>query len=314
MTASSQAVHSVAARDRRPTLGVLHHPRVRLEQTRNRRGAVGRQPVRTGQAREVAEPGPGLGEEPAGAPVQPVKLQPPGRGHAEHEHPADPLRMPLRVRQRQRHPPRPAAQQPLAHAEVLAQLLHVPEQVLGRVQAHVSRGVAGVRQAAAAVALVEEDDPELLRVKRPPASRRAPRPRAAVHDQRWHAIGVPAGLPVHEVPVTGVQQAGLIGLDIRIPRHAEDLIGPVRATGRRHAPPKNRTGHRACGWPSPRRGRVVTELARPAPQQRDALRRWRRCMSQMATGRQCRIVVCQTTAVARQTGGARLRGPGCSAT
>ena len=27
-------------------------------------------------------------------------------------------------------------------------------------------------------------------------------------------------------------------------------------------------------------------------------------MSQMATGRQCRIVVCQTTAVARQTGGA----------
>jgi hypothetical protein len=203
-------------------VGVLHHLGVRLEQARDRRRAVGRQPVGIGQAREVAEPGPGLGEEPADAPVQPVKLQPPGRGDAEHEHPADPLRMPLRVGQRQGHPPRRAAQQPLLHAEVLAQLLHVPEQVPGRVKAHVSRGVAGGRQAAAAVALVEDDDPELLRVERLPVSRRAPRPRAAVHDQRWHAIRVAAGLPVHEVPVTGVQQAGLVGLDIRVPGHAKN--------------------------------------------------------------------------------------------
>jgi hypothetical protein len=96
----------------------------------------------------------------------------------------------------------------------------------GRVRAHVSRGVAGGRQAAAAVALVEDDDPELLRVERPPVSRRAPHSWAAVHDQRWHAIGVPAGLPVHEVPVTGVQQAGLVGLDIRIRGHAK-IVGAM---------------------------------------------------------------------------------------
>src|SRR6266567_8310942 len=140
-------------------------------------------------------------------------------------------------------PPRPAAQQPLLHAKVLAQLLHVPEQVPGRVQAHVSRGVAGVRQAAAAVALVEDDDPELLRVEGPPVSRRAPRPRSAVHDQRWHAIRVPAGLPVHEVPVTRVQQTALIRLDIRIPRHTKKAIGPAphldQAPGLRHRFPHN---------------------------------------------------------------------------
>jgi hypothetical protein len=91
-------------------------------------------------------------------------------------------------------------------------------------QGHVGRGVAGVRQAASAVTLVKEDDPELAGVERPPVARRAPRPGAAVHDQRWHAIGVPAGLPVHEVPVTRIQQAGLIGLDIRIPRHYRILL------------------------------------------------------------------------------------------
>ena len=141
------------------------------EQPRDRRRAVGRQPIRIGQARKVAEPGPGLREEPPDAPVQPVDLQPPGRRHAEHEHPAHPLRMPLRVRQRQRHPPRPAAQQPPVHAQVLPQPLHVAEQVRGRVQAHVRRRVAGVRSAAIAVALVEEDDPELLGVERRAASR-----------------------------------------------------------------------------------------------------------------------------------------------
>ena len=235
MTASSQGP---LGRGPRPDLdvGVLHHSRVCLEQTRDRRRAVGRQPVGIGQTREVAEPGPGLGKEPADAPVQPVKLQPSGRRHAEHEHPADPLRMSLRVRERQGHPPRPAAQQPLLHPKVVAQLLHVPQQVLGRVQAHVGRGVAGVRQAATAVALIEDDDPELLWVERPPVSNRATRPRAAMHDQRGHAIGVPAGLPVHEVPVARIQQAALIGLEIRVLRHTKDLIGGAPAgAGAGHA-------------------------------------------------------------------------------
>ena len=99
--------------------------------------------------------------------------------------------MPLRVRQQQRHPPRPAAQQPLLHAKLAARLLHVPEQVPGRVQAHVGRGVAGGRQAAAAVALVEQDDPELLRVKRPPVSRRAPHPGPPC----TISAGTPSGFP-----------------------------------------------------------------------------------------------------------------------
>src|SRR5207249_2643178 len=100
--------------------------------------------------------------------------------------------------------------------------------------------------------------PELLRVKRPPVSRRAPRPRAAVHDQRWHAIGVPTGLPVHEVPVTGIQQAGLIGLDIRIPRHAKDLMA---RSVRIRAPSGSR---RRRGWRGTRIGYEQKPPGRPA--------------------------------------------------
>ena len=45
-----------------------------------------------------------------------------------------------------------------------------------------------------------------------------------MHDQRWHAFRVPAGLPVHKVPITRVQKASLIGLDIRILGHTEILL------------------------------------------------------------------------------------------
>ena len=110
------------------------------------------------------------------------------------------------------------------------------EQVPGRVQRHVGGGVTGVRQAASAVALVEEDDPERAGVERPPVSNRAPRSRAAVHDQRRHPVRVTAGLPVHEVPVTRIQQAAVIRLDIRIPGHAEIL-----PTVRDQPPPEHKS-------------------------------------------------------------------------
>src|SRR6266568_2142323 len=243
ITASSQAVHSVAARDRTPMSGAS----IICEYARSRPEIGGvvsvgsrYEPARPAKSRNRAQasgknrPAPRYSQSSSSRLVE-VTLSmsiPLTRSGCRSAYASDSVT-----------PPRPAAQQPLLHVKVLAQLLHVPEQVPGRVQAHVSRGVAGVRQAAAAVALVEDDDPELLRVEGPPVSRRAPRPRSAVHDQRWHAIRVPAGLPVHEVPVTRVQQTALIRLDIRIPRHTKKAIGPAphldQAPGLRHRFPHN---------------------------------------------------------------------------
>jgi hypothetical protein len=54
-------------------VGVFHEPSVGAQQARDRRLGVGGQPV-FGGVDVVAEPRPRLGEEPAGAPVQPVEL------------------------------------------------------------------------------------------------------------------------------------------------------------------------------------------------------------------------------------------------
>src|SRR5215469_17731618 len=96
--------------------------------------------------------------------------------------------------------------------------------MLGRVEVHVSGRVTGVRQAAAAVALIKDDDPEPRRVKQSPGSCRASRPRPPVHDQGRRTVGIPAGLPVDEVPVPGIQEACLVRLDVRVPRHATSLL------------------------------------------------------------------------------------------
>ena len=63
-------------------------------------------------------------------------------------------------------------QQPPVDAEVLAQQLHVRDQVRGRVVPHVGGRVAGVRPAPPAAALVEQDEPVALGVERPPLAGR----------------------------------------------------------------------------------------------------------------------------------------------
>jgi hypothetical protein len=76
-------------------------------------------------------------------------------------------------------------------AEVLPQPLHVGEQVLGGVVAHVGGGIAGMRRAAPASALVEQDDPVAIRIEVLASARLASPAGAAVHEQG----GLPSGLP-----------------------------------------------------------------------------------------------------------------------
>src|SRR5580693_7889260 len=75
ITASSQAVHSVAACDRTPMSGssiIREYAWSRPEIGGVLSVGSRYEPVRPAKSRK---PGPGLGEEPADAPVQPVKLQ-----------------------------------------------------------------------------------------------------------------------------------------------------------------------------------------------------------------------------------------------
>ncbi len=164
----------------------------------------------------VPEGLPGPGEQPADAPVQPVGLLGPGHGDPDDDDLGDPLRVPLGVGEDQGRAPGAAVQQPPVDPEVLAQALHVGDQVLGGVVLQARRRIGRVRPAPAAAALVEQDHPVPLRVEQPAAPGVAPGAGAAVHDQGGLAPGVAAGLPVHQVAVAGLQHALRVRLDGRV--------------------------------------------------------------------------------------------------
>ena len=122
----------------------------------------------------------------------------------------------LSVGEDQRGAPRTAEEQPALHAEVFTQPLHVRDQMVRGVAAQIRGRVGGVRGAASAAALVEEDDPVSVGVEPPPYDRAAARPRPAVHDERGLATGVAADLPVHEMAVADIEHPLLVRLDLRI--------------------------------------------------------------------------------------------------
>jgi hypothetical protein len=112
-------------------------------------------------------------------------------------------------------------------AEVPAQPLHVGEQVLGGVVAHVGGGIAGMRRAAPASALVEQDDPVAIRIEVLASARLASPAGAAVHEQGGFAVGVAAGLPVHAVAVTHVEHPVVVRVDRRVQRLGH-VLDPLR--------------------------------------------------------------------------------------
>src|SRR5258708_4882285 len=96
---------------------------------------------------------------------------------------------------------------------MLPQQINVAEQVMSGVRGKVGGGVACMRKAPPAVALVEEHHPVLARVEKPPEVRRAPRPRPAMHDDRRFTGRVAAGFPVDKVAVSDIQPPSFVGLD-----------------------------------------------------------------------------------------------------
>lgn len=93
--------------------------------------------VTLGLGNTSAEAFPSLGEEARYAALQPVDLGPASGGDAVEDDPGDTAGVLLGIGQNQGRPPGAAEQQPTVNAEVLAQVLEVPDQMRSRVVAHV---------------------------------------------------------------------------------------------------------------------------------------------------------------------------------
>ena len=168
-----------------------------------------------------SKPLPRLREVAADASVQPVDLGPPARGHARDDDLRHALRMPLGVGQDQRRSPGAAEQEPALDPEVLTESLHVCEQVLGGVRAHVGVRIACVRSAAPGAALVEEHDAIAVLVERPAGASFQTGAGPAVNDRRGLAVGIAAGLPIDVVAVAHVEHPVVVGRD----SHSRSVFG-----------------------------------------------------------------------------------------
>src|SRR5262245_28592047 len=124
--------------------------------------------------------------------------------------------MAFRVREDQRRAPRPSMQKPALDPQVLAQELHVCQQMLGRVDAHVGCRIACVRSASPAAALVEQHDPIAGGVERSARAPFAARAGPTVDDEPRLALRIAARLPVEGVAVAHVEDAVVVRLGWRI--------------------------------------------------------------------------------------------------
>ena len=142
---------------------------------------------------------------PAGL-VVPVELaSAQGEDAAQHQS-EDPLRVALGVGESQGGSPRPAEDEPALHAQVLAQCLHVRDQVPGGVHRQIRPRLPGMGQGASAPALVEQNNAVALGVEDSAMVRRAASARPPVDEYRRDSLRVAARLPVHHLAVTDIEQ------------------------------------------------------------------------------------------------------------
>ena len=173
---------------------------------------------------------------------------------AQHEL-GDARRMRLRIGERERRAPGAAEQLPALDAEVLAQPLHVLDQMPGGVVDQ-----AGVRTALAAAALVEEHDAVARRVEETPHPRVGAAARAAVQEHHRFAARVAAFLPVDLVQRRDAQHAAAVRVDRGVEaaqraggrRRCRHGAVTGRASGRGA---RRRRGAHAGGRPPARRAR-----------------------------------------------------------
>lgn len=92
---------------------------------------------------------------------------------------------------------------------MLAQALHIGDQMLGRIVGQIAD-----RLRAAATALIENDDAVTLGIEEPAVHGLSARPRPAVQKHHRRAPAVARLLPIEPVTAADGQHAGFIGLEM----------------------------------------------------------------------------------------------------
>ncbi|TXL72275.1 DUF3987 domain-containing protein [Vineibacter terrae] len=153
---------------------------------------------------------PRLGEHGAHALEEPLHLLVAPQEDAAQDEAEAAVGIVLAIGKRQRRAPGAAEHQPLPHAQVLAQLLEVVDQVRRRVVGDVAQ-----RQGAPGAALVEDDDAIEGWIEEAAMHRRRAGAGAAVQEHDGHAVGIAALFPVERMAAVDRQHAAGVGDDVR---------------------------------------------------------------------------------------------------
>src|SRR5690606_9149324 len=148
--------------------------------------------------------------------IEPVNLAVAERENAAQHELGHAFRVGLRVGKGERGPPGAAKYLPAVNAEVLAQPLDVCDEVPRRVRGEIRLGIARVREAAPAAALVEQHDPVSRRIKESPMLGVYTPAGPAVQEHDGLAVGTAALLPEDLLSVPHWEPPEGVRLDRRV--------------------------------------------------------------------------------------------------
>src|SRR5262245_29195280 len=123
------------------------------------------------------------------------------------------------VRQGERASPRSSEDEPALDTKVLAQPLHVVDQIPGRVFAQLRVGTAFPT-----AALIEQNDAVMVGIEKTPVFGQSPAPRSAVNEHRGTPLRVAAFFEVNLVKLRNAQHSGAVGLQGWVKRSHRCLL------------------------------------------------------------------------------------------
>ena len=145
------------------------------------------------------------------AAIEPIQLGLRGQKHAAQHQTADPVRMRLRIDQRQRRAPTATKGDPFVDPEQCAQPFDIGHQMPGRVILNRGRGPRP-----SAAALIEQNHPIHLRIEIPPHRRAATATGAAMQDDHRNPIGIAALLHIDTMPIAHIDHPLIERFDRRV--------------------------------------------------------------------------------------------------
>ena len=153
-----------------------------------------------GLVRTAGKLRPRLGNNIAHAGQEPLHFRATTEEYAAQYHAGNPIRMHHRIGNRQSAAPRTAKQQPLLHAQVAAQRIHVGNQMRRRII-----GQRSTWSALATTALIEQDDAEKCSIEKSAVGGTRLAARSAVHEKHRESFGISALLEINPMSPAHLQ-------------------------------------------------------------------------------------------------------------